>query len=254
MRKRRDPISRLESAIQCLPRGTREAMLDGIRTRPIVAGAYTDNRGGVCPMLAAHRAGGRTSLLSFARSWDAFARTRRVRRATRRELRVLDDLLVASLAADVDLGAAIAAHVASAAAGPEVVDEPQQAQRRERLGEEEVGAGRDRAVLRRPVRHPGEHDDRGIGGDRVRPQPAAGLDAVEQRHVVVEEDDLRALLDGGLEGLLTVARLPQPEPGDVLQGRGDQLADHRVVVDDEDQRGHATPSRMRANASSGIVS
>jgi hypothetical protein len=115
MPRRRDPISQLGTAIECLPRPTREAMLEGIRTRPIIAGAYTDNRGGICPMLAAHRGGGRTSLLSFARSWDAFARAKRVRRATRRELRVLEDLLVASLAHDVDLGAAIAEHRAATA-------------------------------------------------------------------------------------------------------------------------------------------
>ncbi len=115
MPRRRDPISQLETAIECLPRATREAMLQGIRTRPIIAGAYTDNRGGICPMLAAHRGGARTSLLSFARSWDAFARAKRVRRATRRELRVLEDLLVASLERETDLGAAITAHRASAA-------------------------------------------------------------------------------------------------------------------------------------------
>jgi hypothetical protein len=115
MPRRRDPISQLETAIECLPRATREAMLEGIRTRPIIAGAYTDNRGGICPMLAAHRGGARTSLLSFARSWDAFARAKRVRRATRRELRMLEDLLVASLERETDLGAAIAAHRASAA-------------------------------------------------------------------------------------------------------------------------------------------
>jgi hypothetical protein len=115
MPRRRDPISQLETAIECLPRTTREAMLEGIRTRPIIAGAYTDNRGGICPMLAAHRGGGRTSLLSFARSWDAFARATRVRRATQRELRVLEDLLVASLERETDLGAAIAAHRESTA-------------------------------------------------------------------------------------------------------------------------------------------
>jgi len=114
-RRRRDPISQLESAIACLPRATREAMLDGVRTCPIIAGAYTDNRGGICPMLAAHRGGARTSLLSFARSWDAFAHAKRARRATRRELRVLEDLLVASLASEVDLGAAIAEHRVSTA-------------------------------------------------------------------------------------------------------------------------------------------
>src|SRR5918999_673830 len=151
MPRRRDPISQLETAIECLPRTTREAMLEGIRTRPIIAGAYTDNRGGICPMLAAHRGGARTSLLSFARSWDAFARAKRVRRATRRELRVLEDLLVASLESETDLGAAIAAHQASAASRPEVVDEPQQPQQGEGLGEEVIRAGRGFARTPRPA-------------------------------------------------------------------------------------------------------
>ena len=85
-------------------------MLEGIRSHPIVVGAYTDGRGGVCPMLAAHRHGGRTSFVSFARAWDAFARTKTIRRATQREVRKLENLLVASLAAEAetDLGAAIA--------------------------------------------------------------------------------------------------------------------------------------------------
>jgi hypothetical protein len=117
MPRRRDPISQLETAIECLPRATREAMLEGIRTRPIIAGAYTDNHGGICPMLAAHRGGARVSLLSFARSWDAFAGAERVRRATRRELRVLEDLLVASLEHETDLGAAIADHRQATARG-----------------------------------------------------------------------------------------------------------------------------------------
>jgi hypothetical protein len=92
-------------------------MLDGVRSNRIVVGAYTDGRGGICPMLAAHRNGGRTSFLSFARAWDAFARAEKVRPATARELRVLEDLLVASLAedpgGDTDLAAAIAEHQAS---------------------------------------------------------------------------------------------------------------------------------------------
>ena len=115
VRKARDPISSLRTAIDCLPARTRQAMLDGIRAHPIVVGAYTDNRGGICPMLAAHRHGGRTSFVSFARAWDAFARTRTIRRATERELRTLEHLLEASLAAEVetDLGAAIAEHRAA---------------------------------------------------------------------------------------------------------------------------------------------
>ena len=113
MRRARDPITRLRIAIDCLPAQTRRAMLDGIRTNPIVVGAYTDNRGGICPMLAAHRNGARTTFLSFARSWDAFSRTSRVRRASERELQILEELLEASLLSEeaaVDLGAAIAEH------------------------------------------------------------------------------------------------------------------------------------------------
>ena len=100
MRGARDPITRLERAIDCLPASTRRAMLDGIRSQPIVAGAYTDGRGG------------RTTHLAFARAWDAFARARHVRRATPRELRTLEDLLTASLRRDgeTDFAQAIAEH------------------------------------------------------------------------------------------------------------------------------------------------
>ena len=118
-RRARDPITRLQTAIECLPERTKRAMLDGVRANTIVVGAYTDGRGGICPMLAAHRNGGRTSFLSFARAWDAFARAETVRPATERELAVLEDLLVASLADDLDgasdLAAAIAEHKASVA-------------------------------------------------------------------------------------------------------------------------------------------
>ena len=48
--------------------------------------------GGVCPMLAAHRNGGRTSFASFAQAWDRYTRARAApRRATERELRTLQD-------------------------------------------------------------------------------------------------------------------------------------------------------------------
>ena len=109
----RDPITALERAIQSLPAATRAAMLDGIREHPIVCGAYTDGRGGICPMLAAHRHGGRVTLLAFARSWDGFTRAKRVRRATARELRTLEDLLLASLATESEFAQAIAEYQAS---------------------------------------------------------------------------------------------------------------------------------------------
>ena len=103
-------------AVQCLPRGTRIAMLEGIRSNDIIVGAYTSG-GGICPMLAAHRNGGRTSMISFAKAWDRFAlpgRRAAPRRATERELRVLVTQLEASLldeeAPQTELGAAIEAH------------------------------------------------------------------------------------------------------------------------------------------------
>lgn len=94
-------------------------MLEGIRANDIIVGAYADREGGVCPMLAAHRRGGRTNFISFAKAWDAFARVKRARRATQRELRVLEDQLEASLAAagvlpDANLAEAIAEHQAAA--------------------------------------------------------------------------------------------------------------------------------------------
>jgi hypothetical protein len=92
---------RLRIAVERLPKRTKEAMLRGIDTNRIVVGAYVDpESGGVCPMLAAHRNGGRTSVASFARAWDEYTDARRPRRATRREVRCLRDLLLESL--DVD--------------------------------------------------------------------------------------------------------------------------------------------------------
>ncbi len=114
MRRSRRPIEDLRTAIDCLPARTREAMLEGVRSNAIIVGAYTDRSGGVCPMLAAHRCGGRTDFLSFARAWDRFTGARgRARRASERELRVLTTHLEASLEQDgerTDLGRAIAEH------------------------------------------------------------------------------------------------------------------------------------------------
>jgi hypothetical protein len=77
-------------------------MLQGVEANRIIVGAYTDRSGGVCPMLAAHRNGGRTSLGSFAHAWDRYtgARRRRPRPATERELNTLRTMLEASIALD----------------------------------------------------------------------------------------------------------------------------------------------------------
>ena len=101
MRRRdRDPAERLRFAVEAMPRRAREAMLRGVDSNPIIVGAYVDRDGGVCPMLAAHRNGGRTSLASFARAWDRYTGAKRPRPATRRELRTLRALLESSLAGD----------------------------------------------------------------------------------------------------------------------------------------------------------
>jgi len=94
------PARDLRTAIDCLPLQTRRAMLEGVESNRIIVGAYTDRLGGVCPMLAAHRNGGRTSLASFARAWDSYTgvRGRRTRPATERELGTLRTMLEASIA------------------------------------------------------------------------------------------------------------------------------------------------------------
>jgi hypothetical protein len=98
---RRRPARDLRTAIDCLPLQTREAMLAGVESNRIIVGAYVDRHGGVCPMLAAHRNGGRTSLASFAHAWDRYTGVRRrPRPATERELGTLRTMLEASIALD----------------------------------------------------------------------------------------------------------------------------------------------------------
>jgi len=113
-RHRASNVERLRLAIDCMPLATREAMLEGVRANErIIVGAYVDGDGGVCPMLAAHRAGGRTDFLSFARSWDRFARANGERRAaTEREVRILISQLEHSLqsAGGLELDRAIKEH------------------------------------------------------------------------------------------------------------------------------------------------
>jgi hypothetical protein len=98
MAKRRNNAQRLRNAVYALPSHTKQAMLRGIRRNRVIVGAYVDKRGGVCPMLAAHRNGGRTNFGTFARAWDAFTGAgRRPRRASRREVRTLEGYLEMAL-------------------------------------------------------------------------------------------------------------------------------------------------------------
>jgi hypothetical protein len=105
-------LADLRRAIDCLPRRTRIAMLEGMHGNEIIVGAYA-NDDGICPMLAAHRSGGRTSAISFARAWDRFAfrdaRAGRARRATERELLILRSQLEASLLDEETPAGALAA-------------------------------------------------------------------------------------------------------------------------------------------------
>ena len=140
----------LRLTIDCLPLATRQAMLDGVRAcERIIAGAYTDSYGGVCPMLAAHRRGGRTNFLSFARAWDRFTRAgRHARAATRRERGILIGQLEASLlsAADVDLDRAIGEHRGAV----------RRREREQRDPAGEIVVKRRRRRLRRPSSEPSD--------------------------------------------------------------------------------------------------
>jgi hypothetical protein len=102
MKRGRNAATRLRTAVEMLPEETKRAMLLGLEQETIVTGAYTHN-GGICPMLAAHRRGGRTSQAAFARAWDRYTGADEGRRASERELRTLRVMLEASLEQDISL-------------------------------------------------------------------------------------------------------------------------------------------------------
>jgi hypothetical protein len=114
---RTSQTSALRRAIDCLPTRTKQAMLVGIANNTIVVGAYTYNDG-ICPMLAAHRNGGRTDFVTFSRAWDDYCfrgvrvRRRRPRLATPSELVTLRAHIESSVLAEetVDLAGAMASH------------------------------------------------------------------------------------------------------------------------------------------------
>jgi hypothetical protein len=99
-----------------MPLETREAMLDAVQRNSIIVGAYTGPDGGICPMLAAHRNGGRTSFAAFARAWDRYTgAVEGARPASERELRTLITMLESSIGLEAScgegaLGEAIAGH------------------------------------------------------------------------------------------------------------------------------------------------
>ncbi len=119
MPRDRSPIEDLRLAIDCLPLRTRVAMLEGIRSNEIIVGAYTDRDGGVCPMLAAHRCGGRTNFISFARRGTASRPPSAPAGDPPRGPRCSRPTCEASCSprSSIDLAAAIADHTSSPVAG-----------------------------------------------------------------------------------------------------------------------------------------
>src|SRR3954447_3692137 len=102
MRRGRNAATRLRTAVDMLPTATKQAMLVAIDSETIVTGAYTHD-GGVCPMLGAHRRGGRTNRESFAHAWDRYTGANKGRVATEREIRTLRCMLEASLLEPIDI-------------------------------------------------------------------------------------------------------------------------------------------------------
>jgi hypothetical protein len=92
-------------------------MLVGLGNNTVITGAFS-GAGGACPMLAAHRAGGRTSACSFPEAWDRFtgvAGRQIIRPATEYEVLILRREIEASLepAGPTMFAEAIAEHQAA---------------------------------------------------------------------------------------------------------------------------------------------
>ena len=96
-RRRHRQAQALRSAVAQLAPDTRAAMLAAVQAEELIVGAYTDRGGRACPMLAAYRRGARSGVGTFPRAWDAFARAKRPRAASERELEILEALLQESL-------------------------------------------------------------------------------------------------------------------------------------------------------------
>jgi hypothetical protein len=114
---REQAVAELRRSIDVLPERTRKAMLIGLGNNTVITGAFSGG-GGACPMLAAHREGGRTSACSFPEAWDKFtgvAGRQIIRAATDYEVLILRREIEASLepAGPSELGAAIAEYQAS---------------------------------------------------------------------------------------------------------------------------------------------
>jgi hypothetical protein len=114
---REQAVADLRRSIDLLPERTRKAMLSGLGSNTVITGAFSDGTG-VCPMLAAHRNGGRTACVSFPEAWDTFCGVHGrgiTRPATQEEVGVLRMQIEASISyqGDTTLSDAINDHLAS---------------------------------------------------------------------------------------------------------------------------------------------
>ncbi len=122
MRNRRRPAQELRATIDGLPLEVRQAVLAGLNSRRIIAGAHADGAGGVCPMVAADvrwQCVDRDSVAraqEAARAWDRYTEaTNAWHPATKRQLLALRAMLEASILEEsagtgMPLSAAIAEH------------------------------------------------------------------------------------------------------------------------------------------------
>ncbi len=122
MRRIRRPAQELRATIDLLPLEVRRAVLEGVKSHRIIAGAHADGEGGVCPMVAAEVVWPRIGPANIeraqeaARAWDRYAdATNGWHPATKRHLLALRSMLEASILADsaqteMPLSAAIAEH------------------------------------------------------------------------------------------------------------------------------------------------
>ena len=90
----------LRRSIDVLPVRTRRAMLHGLGNNTVITGAFAASGQGACPMMVAHREGGRTSCCTFPEAWDRFTGVygrHIVREATPYEIQILCEEIEASL-------------------------------------------------------------------------------------------------------------------------------------------------------------
>lgn len=97
---RENAQAELRRSIDVLPERTRQAMLIGLKNNTVITGAFAGSKDGACPMMAAHREGGRTSCCTFPEAWDKFCGVHGrniVRPATEYEVMILCEEIQASL-------------------------------------------------------------------------------------------------------------------------------------------------------------